>query len=195
MSQAKSFRELVGVGPSTATPVDSSLIIIDAQNEYADGQLKTANIDSTRKAIADLLKTYRKAGSSSNIIHVLHKTPEGAPVFTQGTPLAKEFDELKPEKGEHTVMKEAPGSFTGTNLDDLLKEGGRKKVVLTGYMAHVCVSTTARQAAERGYDVILPREAIGDRDIPGAKADVVVDSALRELADAFATVVKSSDIK
>ena len=104
MSQAKSFRELIGVPPSTASPVDSSLIIIDAQNEYAEGQLKTANIDSTRKAIADLLNVYRKAGSS-NIIHVTHKTPEGAPVFTQGTALAQEFDELKAEKGEYAISK------------------------------------------------------------------------------------------
>ena len=62
-------------------------------------------------------------------------------------------------------------------------------------MAHVCVSTTARQAAERGYDVILPKEAIGDRDIPGAKAPEVVEGALRELSDAFASVVSAKDIK
>ena len=195
MSGAKSFRELVGVPPSTASPVDSALIIIDAQNEYAEGHLKTANVESTRKAISDLLDTYRKAGSSSNIIHVTHATPSGAPVFTPDTPLAQEFAELKPEKGEHVVSKQVPGSFTGTNLDKLLEEGGKKKVVLTGYMAHVCVSTTARQAAERGYDVILAREAIGDRDIPGAKAADVVEGSLRELADAFATVVSVKDIQ
>ena len=56
-------------------------------------------------------------------------------------------------------------------------------MVLTGYMvclavksdsfranfsqAHVCVSTTARQASELGYDVVLVADAIGDRDIPG----------------------------
>lgn len=34
--------------------------------------------------------------------------------------------------------------------------------------AHVCVSTTAREAARFGYDVLLPEDAIGDRDIPGA---------------------------
>lgn len=54
--------------------------------------------------------------------------------------------------------------------------------------AHVCVSTTARQAAERGLNVVVAREAVGDRDIPGARADAVVNGALRELADAFADV-------
>lgn len=34
---AISFRQLVGAQPSTASPSDSALIIIDAQNEYAKG--------------------------------------------------------------------------------------------------------------------------------------------------------------
>lgn len=62
-------------------------------------------------------------------------------------------------------------------------------------MAHVCVSTTARQAAERGYDVIIVREAVGDRDIPGVKAKDLVDTVLAELADAFGTVVGVDEIK
>jgi nicotinamidase-related amidase len=75
-----------------------------------------------------------------------------------------------------------------------LKGTGRNKLVLTGYMAHVCVSTTARQAAEREYDVLLAEDAIGDRDIPGVKAADLVAVALSELADAFGTVVKSESI-
>ena len=132
MSTAKSFRELIGVSPSSASTADSTLVIIDAQNEYADGQLKTHDVHSTRAAIADLLKTYRAAGAAKNIVHVTHQTPEGAPVFTQGTPLAEEFTELRPEAGEHIVSKQVPGSFTGTKLDEILKDGGRGKVVLTG---------------------------------------------------------------
>lgn len=67
-------------------------------------------------------------------------------------------------------------------------------MVLTGYMAHVCVSTTARQAAEKGYEVLLVEDAIGDRDIPGAKAEDLVKTVLAELGDAFGTVVKARDI-
>ena len=68
-------------------------------------------------------------------------------------------------------------------------------MVLTGYMAHVCVSTTARAGAELGYDVVLASDAIGDRDIPGMSGNEVTEAALKELGDAFGTVVKSSDIK
>lgn len=174
---AQSFREMIGVGPSTASAADSTLIIIDAQNEYADGQLKTANVQSTRSAINDLLTTYRKAGSPENIIHVTHQTPDGAPVFTPGTDLAKEFAELEPKEGEKVIGKKYPGSFTGTDLEDYLQKKGTKQVVLAGYMAHVCVSTTARQAAERGLDVILAKE-VGERT-SGACEVMLMDASRR----------------
>lgn len=186
---------MLGVPPSTATPHDSSLIIIDAQNEYADGNLKTHGVASTRAAIAQLVKTYRDVGASQNIIHVVHDTSKEAPVFTMGTPLAEEFAEVAAQKNETVIHKVHPGSFADTNLDERLKQNGHKKVVLCGYMAHVCVSTTARQAAQRGYDVLLAEDAIGDRDIPGVQAPQLVSTVLNELADAFGTVVKSADIK
>lgn len=196
MVDAKSFRELVGAGPSTASTSDSTLVIIDAQNEYAQGQLKTVDVSSTRAAIADLLERYRKVGSDS-VIHIVHKTPEGAPVFTPGTHLAEEFEELTPKSGEKVIGKPHPGSFSDTPLHEHLQTLGEKgkKIVLTGYMAHVCVSTTARQAAEKGYDVILASDAIGDRDIPGASGTEVTKMVLTELGDAFGTVVPSSEIK
>lgn len=189
---AKAFRELIGVAPSTASTKDSVLIIIDAQNEYAEGHLKTENVSSTRKAISTLLEKYRAA--SAPLVHIVHQVPDGAPVFTPGTDLAKEFAELEPKSGEKVISKQQPGSFTGTDLEEYLKSTGIKKLVLVGYMAHVCVSTTARQAAERGYEVVLAEDAIGDRNIPGVKAEDLVRVALAELADAFGTVVKAGDI-
>ncbi|KAG8675866.1 phospholipase C type enzyme [Fusarium poae] len=192
MASATSFRELIGVQPSSASPTDSVLIIIDAQNEYAEGKLQVANVAESRKVIAALLEKYRAANGS--IVHVVHATPEGAPVFTPGTNLAQEFDELKPKDGEAIIQKNYPGSFAKTDLQEVLDKTGKKKVVLTGYMAHVCVSTTARQAAERGFDVLIPEDAVGDRNIPGVDADQLVKVALSEIGDAFGTIIKSSSI-
>jgi nicotinamidase-related amidase len=192
MASATSFRELIGVQPSSASPTDSVLIIIDAQNEYAEGKLQVTNVSESRKVIAALLEKYRAANGS--IVHVVHATPEGAPVFTPGTKLAEEFDELKPRDGEAVIQKNFPGSFAKTDLQEVLDKTGKKKVVLTGYMAHVCVSTTARQAAERGFDVLIPEDAVGDRNIPGVDAEQLVKVALSEIGDAFGTVIKSSSI-
>ena len=80
-------------------------------------------------------------------------------------------------------------------MHDTLQSMGAKKIVMVGYMAHVCVSTTAREAFQKDYEVVLVEDAIGDRDIPGVGGDDVTRVVLAELADVFGTVVKSSDIK
>lgn len=70
-------------------------------------------------------------------MHVLHQVPDGAPIFTPGTDLAEEFEELKPQEGEKVVKKLHPSAFAETELDGLLKKDGGvegKKVVLVGYM-------------------------------------------------------------
>lgn len=189
MSDAKSFRSLLGIPPTQTNPKDSVLLIIDAQNEYATGLLKTGNVSSTRSAIASLLSAYRDQ-APSHIIHISHSVPDGAPVFTPNTALAQSFDEVAPKNDEKHIWKQQPGAFTGTDLEQHLKSLGdvAKTVVLCGYMAHVCISTTARQAAEKGLSVVVVREAVGDRDIPGAQSQAVVDGALRELGDAFAEI-------
>lgn len=210
----QSFLQIVGVQPSSATPSNSTLIIIDAQNEYAEGKLKVTNAASSRKAIASLLQKYRDA--KGRIVHIVHQTPNGAPVFTPDSKLAKEFEELTPRDGEKVISKNHPSSFADTDLQEYLGSEAGTKVVLTGYMvssfrrwwfcwcgtkadlflqAHVCVSTTARDAARFGYDVLVAEDAVGDRDIPGVSGDDLTKIVMHELADAFATIVQSSDIK
>ena len=99
------------------------------------------------------------------------------------------------QEGEEVIWKQFPGSFEQTPLHDILQSGGIKKIALTGYMAHVCVSTTAREAVQKGYEVILVEDAIGDRDIPGVEGEELTRVTLAELADIFGTVVQSSDIR
>ncbi|KAJ6124471.1 hypothetical protein N7471_011788 [Penicillium samsonianum] len=195
-STVKSFRQLIGIPPSSASTSDSTLIIIDAQNEYATGLLVVEKVAETRKVIAKLLEKYRQDGNGKNIVHVVHEVPAGAPVFTPGTALAQEFEELTPKPNEKVVTKNFPSSFAKTDLHDYLQGLGEvgQKIVLVGYMAHVCISTTARAGSELGYDVLVVRDAVGDRNIPGANAETVVSVVLSELADGFATIVSESEI-
>jgi nicotinamidase-related amidase len=136
--QAPSFKtDILGIPPSTASPSDSVLIIIDAQNEYALGKLKVSNISTSRPAISSLLEKYRS--SNGKVIHVKHSVPDGAPVFTPGTELAEEFEELKSKSGEAVIEKKFPGAFAETSLKEDLEKFGLKKVVLTGYMVRSSV--------------------------------------------------------
>ncbi|CAF1192668.1 unnamed protein product [Didymodactylos carnosus] len=194
MSGQTTFRQLIGVPSHTSiSPSDSVLLIIDAQNEYAEGKLKVKNVDTSRAVIADLLKKYRTA--KSDIIHIVHDTPDGAPVFTPGTSLPEIFAELTPQANEEVIHKKFPSSFTGTNLQTSLEKIGKKQIALCGYMAHVCVTGTARSGMEHGYDVVVVKDAVGDRDIPGAKGEELVNIVMTELNDAIATIVENKDVK
>lgn len=175
---------------------DSTLIIIDARNEYATGNLQVSDVTTSRKIIADLLARYRRAGDEKNIVHVVHQTSPDAPVFTTGTALEQEFEELTPTSGEKVVKKQFPNCFARTDLNDYLKSLGARgeKIVVVGYMAHVCVSTTTRAAGELGYEVLVARDAVGDRDIPGVDAETLKPVALSELGDGFGTVISANEV-
>jgi nicotinamidase-related amidase len=92
------------------------------------------------------------------------------------------------------VPKYHPSSFADTALQSIIEKSGRKKLLLVGYMAHVCVSTTARDGSRLGYEVVVAEDAVGDRDIPGVDAETLKRVALAEVADAFGTVIQGSDV-
>ncbi|RDW84240.1 hypothetical protein BP6252_01830 [Coleophoma cylindrospora] len=187
-----SFRSLLGLPPSKPTTSDSVLIIIDAQNEYDYGHLEIWDLESSRPNILAVLEKYRAA--NGDVVHVVHDTPAGTPVFTPGTSTSEIFPELKPLEKEKIVHKTHPSSFTDTVLHGHLQSLGKKKIVLVGYMAHNCVSSTSRIGAELGYDVTVLRDAVGDRDIPGASAKQQIDVVMAELGDVSATILTTKDL-
>lgn len=70
-------------------------------------------------------------------------------------------DELKPLPGEHVLRKTTIGAFASTGIDSLLRALGCEQLYLTGVSTNMCVETTAREAADRGYLVTLVEDACG----------------------------------
>jgi nicotinamidase-related amidase len=62
---------------------------------------------------------------------------------------------LEPRPGELVVNKTTYGTFSSTGLDHALRSLGITTLVVGGVVTNVCVETTARDAADRGYDVVL----------------------------------------
>ena len=71
------------------------------------------------------------------------------------------LDELTPLPGEHVLRKTTIGAFASTNIDSLLRALGCEQLYLTGVSTNMCVETTAREAADRGYGVTLVEDACG----------------------------------
>ena len=92
----------------------------------------------------------------------------GAAIGTQG-PLGRllvrgEYghdliDELQPLTGEPVVDKPGYSAFASTDLDLLLRNRGITALVITGVTTEVCVSSTLRDAVERGYACTLVSDA------------------------------------
>jgi len=53
------------------------------------------------------------------------------------------------------VNKTTYGTFNSTGLDHALRSLGIASLVVGGVVTNVCVETTARDAADRGYEVVL----------------------------------------
>lgn len=70
-------------------------------------------------------------------------------------------DELKPLSGEHVLRKTTIGAFASTNIDSLLRALGAEQLWMCGVSTNMCVETTAREAADRGYLVTLVEDACG----------------------------------
>jgi nicotinamidase-related amidase len=71
------------------------------------------------------------------------------------------IDALKPLPGEHLLRKTSIGAFASTHIDSLLRALGAEQLWLCGVSTNMCVETTAREAADRGYLVTLVEDACG----------------------------------
>lgn len=65
---------------------------------------------------------------------------------------------LKPQPGEPVLSKFSAGAFATTGLEQRLRNQGIESVVVAGVTSDVCVSTTAREAADRSFRTIMVRD-------------------------------------
>jgi nicotinamidase-related amidase len=171
---------------------ESSLVIIDLQEEYRSGNLPLSGVDHAVAEAARVISLARTNGVP--VFHILHEVAEGAPIFDPKSPGYQPMAEVEPADGESIVVKRLPNAFAGTVLAEQLKSTGRTEIILVGAMTHMCVSATARAALDLGFRTTIVADACATRDLPGVDGTSVAAAdvhriALAELADVFAIVV------
>src|SRR5215469_8832487 len=79
---------------------------------------------------------------------------------TWGGEIRREFE---PKPGDIVALEHwCSSGFANTDLHLQLKKHGIHKLIVMGLIAHTCVESTVRFAAELGYEVTLVKDAIAD---------------------------------
>jgi nicotinamidase-related amidase len=174
-----------------------ALLVVDAQNEFsAHGMRPVPNHGEALQRIQYHTAHARQAGNPIAWIQHFNR-PDESRAFVPGSWGA----ELSPGLGvresgssERHFTKDVYGAFTATGLEAWLRELGVTRVLLMGFFTHMCVSTTAREALVRGFDVHIDPDATGARDLQHdllgrQTADEVRRSALLQLENMGAVIL------
>ena len=104
----------------------------------------------------------------------------GHPLRTiRGTEGVRVIDDLEPGTGDLFVEKRMLSAFFGTDLDFSLRQKGIKTLIVTGVATWACVLKTVFDAAEMGYEVIVPADCCASPVPEGHESALKVMGLLR----------------
>ena len=72
----------------------------------------------------------------------------------------------------HVFEKTAFGCLADRAIAEAFETSGRRQLLLTGIEAHVCVMQTGLAALDAGYEVFIPRDAVGSRIVAEYEAGI-----------------------
>jgi nicotinamidase-related amidase len=97
-------------------------------------------------------------------------------------------DSVVPRPGEIVLNKTSSGTLNSTMLDQTLRNMDIESLIVCGVTTDVCVVTTARDAADRGFQVIIAEDACTAFSLDLHRA------ALQAFSLAFGRVRKTEEI-
>lgn len=151
-----------------------ALLVIDVQREYFEGAFPIRHPVGHLDSILAVIDAARIAKVPTIVVRH-HQPDPDSPVFCRGSDMWQLHREVESRPRDLLVDKQLPGSFTGTQLDQFLKEKSIETVSITGYMTQVCCDTTARQAFHRGYKVEFLSDATGTLDVTNKAGSVTAE--------------------
>ena len=151
-------------------PKSTALILIDLQMGIASRTTAPHTAPSVIANAVRLAEKCRKVGSTVVLVRVSFAA-DGSDRLTMPTDAqfpapaatsdwAEIVPELGPKPGDLVVTKRQWGAFYGTDLDLHLRRRGVKTIILGGISTNFGVESTARDAYERAYALVLVEDAM-----------------------------------
>jgi nicotinamidase-related amidase len=98
-------------------------------------------------------------------------------------------DEIGVDPGDIVLARyHGIGPMTGTQLDPILRNLGATTIVGVGVSVNIGMTNLAFDAVNRGYQIVMPRDAVAG--VPAEYAQAVIDNTLALVA----TLTTTSEI-
>ena len=146
-----------------------------------------------------LVGRFRSAGATVVLVHVgfsadgadmLRRRVDEPPAIPKGG-FPAGWDEFPPglmQAGDVLITKRQWGAFYGTELDLQLRRRGIRTIVLGGISTQIGVESTARQAYEHGYELLIVKDATTSSVAEGHAM------SMKHVLPRIARLVQSDDI-
>lgn len=162
-----------------------ALVVVDVNRGFTDpASPLVCELEEVVEAIARLLEAFRGAELPVVFTTVAYDEAarQAASVFIQKVPALLTLEagsewveidrRIAPRADEPVLVKHWASAFFGTSLSSILTSHGCDSVVVTGASTSGCVRATAVDALQHGYRVVVPREAVGDRNAAAHEANL-----------------------
>lgn len=177
----------------------TALLVVDMQMEMANATAAgrpRANPDAEDK-IVELISAFRSANLP--VCHVMHDDPRPESKFRRDLPSGQPMACAAPIADELVFWKTGSSGLVGTGLEKHLKDSGITRLVIVGGVAAFCINSTARSAANLGFDVLVPEDALIAFALPSRhggdiEAEVALEVTLSALHAGFGKVVPTSTV-
>lgn len=180
--------------------VKPALILVDMINGFTDGSCPLgSDCPEVVAANVQLLQLFRGQDLpvffTTVVFHddsqarVFRNRIEALNVLQPGSHWVDVDSELEPREGETVLEKQSASAFFGTDLNQRLRAAGVDSLVVTGLTTSGCVRATVVDGLQFDYPVVVPREAVGDRN-PDAHAANLFDMNAK-----YADVVSLAEVE
>ena len=170
-------RESQGLGSRPA------LVLVDLIESFTDPECPLGcAADGVIEANRQLLKAFRGKGLPVAFTTVVYRDERQARVFRDRVPALEMLKpgtrwvnidaRVAPASGEPVFEKCWASAFFRTGLDAYLRDRGVDSLVVTGLTTSGCVRASAVDGLQHDYRVVVPAEAVGDRNEEAHRANL-----------------------
>ena len=170
-------RNSLGLGRKPA------LIVVDMINGFTDPECPLGySCPDVIAANASLLQVFHKCGLPVYFTTVIYHNKDEARVFRDRLPAlniltpdsnwVKVDKRLEMQPEDELIEKRWASAFHRTGLEQRLREQGVDSLVVTGLTTSGCVRATVVDGLQYDYRVVVPREAVGDRNSEAHQANL-----------------------